>query len=305
MSFFERYPLTVDIIAILGCSASSLIIRQSEAPSTVLAAWRLICTVLLLSPVVWGKKSFRSEFLHLPKRTLMMSAVSGVFLAIHFSTWFESLKHTSVASATVLVATEVIWVAIGYRVFLKGRLEKKAVIAILITLLGSAMIAFSDSQTAGSNLYGDALALAAAAAIAGYTLLGRVVRTGTTTTVYTYIVYAFCAATLGLTVAVTGQSMTAGGWKTVLIALTLAVVCTILGHSAYSWCLKYFTPAFVSATKLCQPVAASFAAIFLLGEYPTVLQIIGGVIVLMGVVFYSVIEIRKTHSGIRKKHTAE
>lgn len=300
MKFFERYPLIVDIIAILGCAASSLIIRQSDAPSVVLAAWRLICTVLLLSPAVWGKKSFRSEILHLSKRTLTMSAVSGVFLAFHFAAWFESLKHTSVASATVLVATEVVWVAIGYRVFLKGHLEKKAILAILITLFGSILIAFSDSKAAGSNLLGDALALFAAVMIAGYTLLGRVVRTGTTTTVYTYIVYVFCAVTLCLMSFVTGQTMTAGGWKTILIALSLAVVCTLLGHSAYSWCLKYFTPAFVSATKLCQPVAASIAAIFLLKEFPVALQIIGGVIVLTGVVFYSVIEIRKNRGGIRE-----
>lgn len=301
MKFLERYPLIVDIVAMLGCASSALIIRQSDAPSVVIATWRLICTVLLLSPVVWGKKKFRTELLRLPKRTLLMSAISGIFLAVHFATWFESLKHTSVASATVLVATEVIWVAIGYCVFLKGRLESKAILAILVTLIGSTLIAFSDSKAAGTNLWGDALALIAALAIACYTLLGRVVRTDTSTTVYTYIVYVFCALTLGLMTLCTGQSMTAGGWKTVLIALALAILCTILGHSAYSWCLKYFSPAFVSATKLGQPVVAGIAAIFLLGEYPVLLQIIGGVIVLIGVVCYSVLEIRKNRTGIHNK----
>lgn len=299
MKFLERYPLIVDVIALIGCASSALIIRQSDAPSVVLATWRLICTVLLLSPVVWGKRSFRKEILNLPKKTVMMSAVSGIFLAIHFATWFESLKHTSVASTTVLVATEVIWVAIGFCVFLKGKLEKKAILAILITLAGSVLIALADSRATGNNLYGDCLALIAAVAIAGYTLLGRVVRTGTSTTVYTYIVYVFCAAGLGLITLAVGAPMSAGGWKTILIGLILAVVCTILGHSAYSWCLKYFSPAFVSATKLCQPVVASIGAIFLLGEYPVALQIIGGAVALLGVVYYSVIEIRKNKSGIR------
>lgn len=299
MKFFEHHPMLVDIIAIFGCAASSLIIRQSDAPSVVLATWRLICTVLLLSPVVWGKRTYRTELLTLPKRTVLMSAVSGIFLAIHFATWFESLKHTSIASSTVLVSTEVVWVAIGYCVFLKGRLEGKAILAILVTMIGSALIAFSDSKSAGSNLYGDILALVAAVGIAAYTLLGRVVRTGTSTTVYTYIVYAFCAATLGLITFVTGQPFTAGGWKTVLIGLILALVCNILGHSAYSWCLKYFSPAFVSATKLCQPVVASVAAVFMFGEYPVAMQIIGGVIVIIGVIYYSVLEIRKNRSGIR------
>ena len=293
LRFFERHPILVDIIAVLGCSSSSLIIRQSTAPSVVTATWRLLWTVLLLTPVVWGRKNVRSELLSLPRRSVFLSAVSGVFLAIHFLLWFESLRHTSIASATVLVATEVIWVAIGYRVFLKGRLGPKAVAAILITLLGSALIAYSDSRTAGESLFGDMLALTAAIAFCVNTLIGRVVREKTSTSVYTYIAYVFCALTLGLITLCSGESMTAYGWNAVVIGLLLAVLCTVLGHSCYSWCLKYFSPAFVSATKLCQPVVASLAAAVLLREFPVPLQIVGGLVVLAGVIFYSYIEIRK------------
>lgn len=293
MKFLERHPLIVAIIATLGCGSAAVIVRQSDAPSAVTAAQRLLCAVILLSPYVWGKKSTRTEILSLPVKTIVFSAVSGVFLAVHFFTWFESLRFTSVASATVLVATEVIFVAVGFRVILKGQLGIKAIIAILITLAGSFVIALSDSQSGGSSLRGDMFALVAAAAIAGNTLFGRVVRTGTSTTVYTYIAYAFCAITLCLITLCSGLPFFAGGWKTTAVALALAVVCTILGHSAYSWCLKYFSPAFVSATKLCQPIIACIEAIFLLGEFPVALQIIGGVIVLAGVVYYSFIEMRK------------
>lgn len=297
MKFYERYPILVDIIAILGCSSSSLIIRQADAPSTVIALWRLILTVLFLSPVALGKKKFRSELKKLPAQSVKLSALSGVFLAIHFATWFEAVKHTSVASATVLVTTEVVWVAIGYRIFLKGRMGIKAVAAILVTLTGSILIAFSDSGAEGSNLLGDALALLAAIAMSVYTLLGRRVRVNTSTTVYTYIVYSFCCLVLGIITLVTGQPLMAGGSNTILAAFLLTVLCTFLGHSAYSWCLRYFSPAFVSLSKLGQPVAASIAAILLLGEWPTLMQLVGGVIVLAGVVYYSCLEIRKSHAA--------
>ena len=39
---------------------------------------------------------------------------SGLFLAIHFVLWFESLRHTSVASSTTIVCTEVVWVCLGF-----------------------------------------------------------------------------------------------------------------------------------------------------------------------------------------------
>ena len=65
---------------------------------------------------------------------------------------------------------------------------------------------------------------------------------------------------------------------------------TILGHSIFSWCLRYFSPAFVSASKLCEPVVSAIIAAFIFSEIPTLLQIIGAVLVIGGVLFYSLIE---------------
>ena len=80
------------------------------------------------------------------------------------------------------------------------------------------------------------------------------------------------------------------GSNAVLIGFLLAVFSTILGHSIFSWCLKYFSPSFVSASKLCEPVAAAVLAAFLFGEIPAFLQIIGGVLTLTGVAYYSKLE---------------
>ena len=54
--------------------------------------------------------------------------------------------------------------------------------------------------------------------------------------------------------------------------------------------MKYFSPAFVSASKLCEPVVAAVLAGFLFGEIPGWLQIAGGVLILGGVVWYSYME---------------
>jgi drug/metabolite transporter (DMT)-like permease len=290
MKYIEKHPMIMIVVGILGISASAIFVRYSAAPSAVTAAWRLLWTVLLMTPVVLTKKQVRQEMRGLDQKTLLLSCVSGLFLAIHFAVWFESLKHTSVASSTTIVCTEVIWVCLGYCLLLKGKLSKKALLAIAVTLCGSMLIAGSDSSTGGGHLYGDLLALIAAVAVAVYTLIGRVVRERASTTVYTYLVYSTCAAVLlGLCV-VQGQSLIGYGISAVVVGLLLAVFSTILGHSIFSWCLKYFSPAFVSASKLCEPVVAAILAVFLFGELPALLQLLGGGLILGGVYGYSRIE---------------
>ena len=292
MKFLEKHPMIMIVVGVLGISMSSIFVKYSQAPSAVTAAWRLLWTVLLLTPVVLGKKPVRRELSQTPKKLVLLSVLSGLFLAIHFVLWFESLQHTSVASSTTIVCTEVVWVCLGFCLFLKGRLSWKAIAAIGVTLFGSVLIAFSDSGS-GGQLYGDILALLAAIAVAVYTLIGRVVREKLSTTVYTYMVYTACAAVLVITCATQGSSLFAYGWSAVIVGLLLAVFSTILGHSIFSWCLKYFSPAFVSASKLCEPVVAAIMAGFLFGELPGWLQAIGGGLILGGVLWYSRIEAKQ------------
>lgn len=290
MKYVEKHPMIMIIIGILGISLSAILVRFSDAPSAVTAAWRLSWTVLLQTPVVFGKAQFRRELTGVEKKTVLLSFLSGIFLAFHFFLWFESLRHTTVASSTIIVCTEVIWVSLGFCLFLKGKLSARAVAAIAVAFLGSALIALADSGMGGSHLYGDLLALLAAVTVAVYMLIGRVVRAGVSTTVYTYLVYTACAAALILMCLVQGQSMIAYGGNAVVIGLLLALFSTILGHSVFSWCLKYFSPSFVSASKLCEPVVSATLAAFLFGEIPGALQLAGGVLILGSVFYYARLE---------------
>lgn len=290
MSYLEKHPMIMIVIGITGISLSAVFVKYSQAPSVVTAAYRLLWTVFLMSPMVWMKKEMRGELVAVDKRTVVLCAVSGFFLALHFILWFESLKHTSVASSTTIVCTEVIWVALGFCLFLKGKLSGKALLAIAVTLAGSVLIAYSDSSSGGNHLYGDLLALLAAIAVAVYTLIGRVARTTTSTTIYTYIVYMCSAVTLVVITVLQGYSLTGHGSSGVVVGLLLAVFSTILGHSIFSWCLKYLSPTFVSASKLCEPVVAAVFAAILFQEIPGVLQLTGGAVIIGGVIFYSRIE---------------
>ena len=105
MKYLEKNPMIMIVIGIMGISLSAIFVKYSQAPSVVTAAWRLLWTVLLMSPVVWGGREQRRELLGTDRKTGLLCAVSGIFLALHFWTWFESLKHTTVASSTAIVCT--------------------------------------------------------------------------------------------------------------------------------------------------------------------------------------------------------
>ena len=199
-----------------------------------------------MTPMVFGKRQYCKELRACSGKTVLLCAVSGIFLGLHFVTWFESLSLTSVASSTVIVCTEVIWVALGFCLFLHGRLSKKAMCSIAVTLFGSILIALSDYSAPGSDLlYGDLLALTAAVMSAFYTLIGRVIRTNMTTTVYTYIVYSCCSIALLIAAAISGYSLTGYGLSPVYVGLALSVVSTLLGAQYFQLVSE------ISVTHLC------------------------------------------------------
>lgn len=290
MKILEKHPLIMIVIGIAGISLSAIFVKYSQAPSVVTAFYRLIWTVALMSPVVLGKRECRKELFATSRRTVALCAASGIFLGLHFTAWFESLNQTSVASSTAIVCTEVIWVALGYCLFMKGRVSLAAAGSILVTVGGSVLIALSDYSAGGNHLYGDFLALAAAVFCSVYTLIGRQARGYMSTAIYTYIVYAFCALALGLATAALGLPFTGYGLQSVVVGLLLAVCSTLLGHSIFSWCLKFLSPSFVSASKLCEPAVAAVFALFLFGEIPSPLQIAGGAVTISGVLLYSRVE---------------
>lgn len=287
MQFFEKHPIPILVVGIAGTALSAIFVKYSDAPSIITATYRLLWTVLLMTPVVVFNKKFRKELITANKKTVILCAVSGISLALHFTLWFESLNHTSVASSTAIVCTEVIWVALGYRMFLGGSISSKAWLSIFITLVGSLIITLADLSAGGSNLTGDILSLSSALFAAIYTLIGRFARESMTTIVYTYIVYFFCTISLCIALRISGLPFAGYGSSAIIVGLFLCLFSTLLGHSIFSWSLKFMSPAFISASKLCQPAVAAVFAFFLFNEIPSPLLVIGGIITILGVLYYS------------------
>lgn len=286
----EKSNVSAKIILLAGvfsCSMSSIFFKYMSVPSGIAVVYRLGWTVLLLTPIVLLNPQNRKELFSLRLRDLAFCGLSGVFFALHLFVWFESLKYTTVSSSTVLVNTEVIFSAFGYIIFFGKKIKRTEVRAIAVAFVGSAIIALADNGHGGGALLGDLFAVAAAIFSACYTLIGTRERSHVSTTVYTYVLYWCCFLFFLIVDLCAGTPLV--GYEPInwVMGLCLAVFCTLLGHSVFSWSLKYLTPTYVSTVKLAGPVWASTLAVFLFGEMPGVLQLVGAVIVLFGVYLYA------------------
>lgn len=272
----------------LATSFSAVLVRASTAPAMVLVLYRVIMASLLLCPLILTKQ--RNEWKDtISKRMYLLPMLSGMFLGLHFSSYFTSLHYTSIASAVVLADLEVFFVAFAMLVILKERIPRKAWVGILLAFLGSLTIAATDAGgNSGSNvLKGDFLALLGACCMSVYTMIGKVCRKSMTTTVYTFLVY-FSAAVTVLTILLF-RGVPLYGYDPInyWIAFGLAVVCTLFGHSVFSWGLKYEKPSFISTAKMLDPVFASSLGVIFLQEIPPVMVIVGGCVVIFGIYYYS------------------
>ena len=284
-------------LAILAVSTSSIFIRfaQTDAPSLVIAALRLVFASLALAPVALTRH--RAELAALTCRQLLLGLLSGLFLAVHFATWISSLEYTTVASSVVFVSTGPLWVALLSPFFLREPLTRPVVIGMSLALVGGIVIGLADACSwnkglvcpsmnqilHGRMLFGNFLALIGAWMVAGYLMIGRKLRAGISLVPYIFLVYGMAAICLLIIVLVARESLFGYHWLTYVWILLLALVPQLIGHSTYNWALAYLSAAFVAVMTLGEPIGSSILAYFILQEAPTITVIAGGVLILIGI----------------------
>ena len=268
------------MLGVTAVSFSAVLFRLADAPPFATAFYRCVMAVAVLLPVAMIRD--RRGFRVFTPRSLALSALSGVFLALHFATWIPSLNLTSVAASTVLVTTSPLWVALLGRL-IGERMSRRAVAGVLVALAGTLVITGGGLNTGLRAAAGDLLALLGALFAAAYVMAGRTLRRDLPVLPYVIVVYTTCAVCMAGAMAVSHEPFTGYPPKTWLLLVAMTIGPQLLGHTVFNLLLGHLPASVVTISIMAEPVGATVLAFMLLGEVPALVTLLGGAIVLAGV----------------------
>ncbi len=261
----SRADLALLAVAVVCISATAPLITATQAPALAIAFWRCALGSAVLG--LWVLARRRAELLALGRREWMLAALAGVMLGAHLATWVPSLRFTSVASSTALVATQPVWAALIARS--RGvHVPRQAWAGIALALVGVVVLTGIDVSLDPRSLIGDALALAGAVLAAAYVTVAEQARSTVSTLTMTFILYGaasgFVLAVVSVgDVALTGFSTQAWG---LILALTL--IGQLLGHTLVNRVLATTSATVVSLAILFEMPGATIIAAVALGQVP-------------------------------------
>lgn len=270
------------LIAVTAASWSGPLVRLADqVPPLAIAFFRTGVATAVLMPFAVRQQD---EIRGLRLKDFAALAAGGVFLALHFATWIASVNMTTVAASVLLVATTPIFVAIA-SVFTGEAPSPRAWLGIAIASAGMVLVGAADLGSIPSAGAGNLLAIAGAAAGAGYLMMGRCVRQRISLPVYATFVYGICALIV-LPFALVGR-VSLGSIEPRMLWFLLAIVVgpQLLGHTTYNFLLERLEATKIGVALMAEPLGATLIAALLFDEIPGVLVLPGGLLVLVGIGF--------------------
>ena len=281
-------PILAAVIGAFIISSSGALTKLSlESPATI-ALWRCIWALPLLAffshreTLKFGKRV---------KRDRVLSGLAGIAFTFDLVMWHYSIRYIGAGMATVLGNLSSVVVAFVAWTFLKERPSNRLLIALPFVLLGVTMTTGvlgggADGINPGLGVaFGIACSISYGIFIVVYRAGGKDDRR---------IAGPLFDATLfgGLGTLVFGPFLDSdvhllpNRHSHVYLAI-LGNLCQVLGWLIISIALPRLPAALTALILLIQPLGGIGIAVLFLGEHPTLIQLLGGTVILAGVVYAS------------------
>lgn len=218
------------------------------------------------------------------RRCLPIAAMGGIGYVGQAYCYFLALEHAQASLVSLLLYLFPAFVAVLAAVFLRERISLLTASALLVALVGTALVVGGGS----GRPIGIALAIGSAVIYSIYITVGAVVTDGLDVIAVSTIVCVAAAVVSGLIVlglAVAGRPaafpQTGKGWGSLV---AIAVICTAVAILAFFGGLPLLGPTAASVLSTLEPVVTVSLATWLLSETLGGVQIVGAVLVLTAVV---------------------
>ncbi|TWH49469.1 DMT family transporter [Sporomusa sp. KB1] len=264
----------------VGGSAAKALFNQNITPF-LLVKIRLTLSFLLM---LIGLFVYNRRLLVIPRREIAYFALLGTGgMALLQFFYFYTISLTNVATAVFLQYLAPVFMAVYAVVFEKERLGARRGVAIALATLGGFLIMLNAGGGASISVLGLTSGLLAAASMAFSTVYGRrAVRRYHPLTAVTYS-FGFAGLFWWLVSPeawVQGTITTENWW----LFAYIAVFSTVIPFLLYFFGIRFLSPTNVGITACLEPVIAAATAYLLLGEVMGLLQMLGGLLVVLAVI---------------------
>ncbi|MCR6498096.1 DMT family transporter [Shinella sp. CPCC 101442] len=276
-----RLAVAALLLGGMAIGGSPIFVRLSEVGPLATAFWRV--SLALLPFFLMSRLGKQSDEQPSDLRDYFFLLLPGVFLAADLVAWHLSLHMTSVANATLLANLAPVFVTLGSWLFFRVRITPIFLTGLVIALIGIVVLKGGPQALGGGQLAGDATAVTAAFFYACYMLaLGHVRArfSAPRILVWTTIAATVCMLPIAYFFEDGLMPVTLFGWAMVV---GLAFISHVGGQGLFTYALAYLPTAFSSLTLLLQPVVAALLAWIVLSEPLGMLQAVGGLIILAGI----------------------
>jgi len=279
----RKADLLLVVLGVFVASTSVIMIKASTINPLLQASYRLLISVVLLTPFFFRELKTRGE--RLSFRLVAPSVVPGILLGLHFIAWIYGARMTLAGNSTVIVnMSPVIMPFLAY-FLLKVAPSRREILGTTVATAGVAILAAADYRADPLHFAGDLYCFVAMLLFTVYLALAR--KNNSAGRLWSYLVpLYFVGGIFCLAIAlVAGISPVAGiSWIDIAMTAGLALGPTIMGHSVMNWAMMRFPPQVVSILNLGQFIFAGVLAFALFGEAPRAVFYATSALIVVGAV---------------------
>ena len=269
-------------IAVMMFSVAGVIGQFVEVPSVMVAMGRVICSSILLLTIALVKK----ENLRLDsKKDYILIMATGAVLAIHWTTFFQSIQVSSVAIGTITFSTFPLFLTFIEPVVFHEKLRAKSIISAIILLIGVA-ITIPEFSMENQVTVGIIWGMISSLTYAIITLANRYFSRK-----YEGRIVSFYEQGTAAIVLLPALILVPTVWRAqdVIGVACIGCICTAFAYSLYVSAQKRVKAQTAGIISGMETVYGIVYALIFLGEVPTMRELIGGTIIL-SVALYSSLE---------------
>jgi drug/metabolite transporter (DMT)-like permease len=259
---------------------SPIFVRLSELGPIATGFHRLFLALPLLW--LWMRFAQRRAPKIAPVEWLPI-ALPGVLFAGDILFWHWSITYTTVANATVLANFAPVVVTLGAWLYLRETITGAFLLGMALAIAGAALLVSSSVSLGGRYVFGDMLGLITACFFGSYMIVVARLRGRIEASTLMFYSSAVTSALLLAATLIAGESLLPHSLNGLAALSALAWVSQAMGQGLIAYALGHLPASFSALVILIEPLTAAVLGWAWLGEALTVMQALGGVIVLAGI----------------------